>query len=568
MNCEQFIYTSAETVSKTGYQVIAKSKGVSEKIINEINDYLYPAGMDQSKFKESKSLLLLSDNKIAFSQIINIGIGYDGRDYTIYNHTIITSKKEFKEFRNDSRIFEPFFLKDPFRRKRDLPILILSSLRPSPDFTILKDVNPKVLKEIILGLMKNKKIALLEKNNNIISKILSILPPSLRIISFSTLVINPKLQPRYRFVQTHGSDQITFTSGFILLTLKEIISSQRIDITPITERNVDRLIYLIYNNRILLDSLYEDMEIAPEKDFELKFNLIVTYDLFTSSMNEKDKEKYAHEIIEMLDKLDSQTAISYFEKISEYVKEYDKEKYYSEVRLYPVISQYSFSIDVENINKLLRSVSIRDTQYVLKLLSTQQKNQFLKNGNNLIIDAYLTHSYYKDDIIQFFITNSSFQKCIFDIFDRENKLTRTRLNDLYNHIIELTEIYNPKLIIDLLRHLPLELKLKDDVQQFKRMMKTMMITLLSKNVEPDTLHKIIKSSRKIVENMIKISPKTRNYEINKIIYDIIVILIDTITYLKNNSLDYEILDDLNREEKHLEKFKKGLKPTEGKSSYL
>ena len=108
MILEQFVYTAAATRTKTGYQIIARSKGITDDIVSQLNQYVFPLGIDPSEFKESRSLLILKNNKIAFSRIKNIGIGYDGRSDTFYNHTIVMNIKDFKEIDYDTRILENF----------------------------------------------------------------------------------------------------------------------------------------------------------------------------------------------------------------------------------------------------------------------------------------------------------------------------------------------------------------------------------------------------------------------------------------------------------------------------
>jgi len=69
IECDHFIYTSAKTRDKEGYQIVAKSKGISKDIISEFAGYYYPIGTDIEKFDESRSLFFLKKNKIAYSII-------------------------------------------------------------------------------------------------------------------------------------------------------------------------------------------------------------------------------------------------------------------------------------------------------------------------------------------------------------------------------------------------------------------------------------------------------------------------------------------------------------------
>ena len=105
--CEQFIFTSSK-LEEGGYRVIAKSSGITEKILRELEEYVYPIGIEPSKFHDSKSMRIL-ENEIAFIQSKNIGIGQDGRPDTMHSHIIIMNKDDFKKFGNDSRIFNEYY---------------------------------------------------------------------------------------------------------------------------------------------------------------------------------------------------------------------------------------------------------------------------------------------------------------------------------------------------------------------------------------------------------------------------------------------------------------------------
>src|SRR5690242_2564003 len=98
LNVDQFVYTTATLSGKSGYQIIAKSSGITEEMISTLDPYLYPIGIIPSKFKESKSFLVFKKNKkISFSKIRNIGIGHDGRSNTLYNHTLVMDLDDFRQ---------------------------------------------------------------------------------------------------------------------------------------------------------------------------------------------------------------------------------------------------------------------------------------------------------------------------------------------------------------------------------------------------------------------------------------------------------------------------------------
>ena len=63
-NVEQFIYTTASIENKKGYQIVAKSEGITEKIVEELETYAYPVDLDPRKFNESRSLLELENDEL------------------------------------------------------------------------------------------------------------------------------------------------------------------------------------------------------------------------------------------------------------------------------------------------------------------------------------------------------------------------------------------------------------------------------------------------------------------------------------------------------------------------
>ncbi len=48
--CDHFIYTAAKIGSSEGYQIIAKSEGITDEIISQLSKYLYPLGVKVSDF--------------------------------------------------------------------------------------------------------------------------------------------------------------------------------------------------------------------------------------------------------------------------------------------------------------------------------------------------------------------------------------------------------------------------------------------------------------------------------------------------------------------------------------
>lgn len=201
VTCEQFIFTAAKIDTREGYQVTAKSKGISTEIVQNLREYLFPLGIDEEKFQSSKSLIELNKNKIAYSIVKNIGVGYDGRRGTLYNHTFVIAKNNFEQLYNDSRIFDDYFIED-YSKQGELKTVQITPKKIPPKFKILNKLEPNVLKLLLFRLFKKTKIALINTDEiEIIPNLLAMLPPALRVTSFSTLVNDPLRQYRYDVMQ-------------------------------------------------------------------------------------------------------------------------------------------------------------------------------------------------------------------------------------------------------------------------------------------------------------------------------------------------------------------------------
>ena len=225
--CDHFIYTAGKIGINEGYQIIAKTVGITPEIISELEKYLYPLGVKVSNFEESRSLLILPNNKIAYSIVKNIGIGYDGRRGTLYNHTFVMDKNDFEQLYFDSRIFEKYFIKNDSLRGELKPINI-DSTSISPDFRFLKNQDFTLLEEILYRILGRKKVAILKTDELMfLHNILAILPPPLRLIPFSTLVIEPDRQDKFHLIEVPKEIESKIPKSFTIIDPDQISSSIR-----------------------------------------------------------------------------------------------------------------------------------------------------------------------------------------------------------------------------------------------------------------------------------------------------------------------------------------------------
>ncbi len=262
LQCEHFIYTSAKTEKKIGYQVIAKSSGISDNIIVNLEGYLYPLGVNLNEFKESRSLLVLG-KKVAYS-IVKIGIGYDGRRGTIYTHTFVIDKSSYEEIGFDSRIFESYFIRDDSLRGELIPLQIEPRKLP-PDFEILKKLDEGTLGELLHRLLTKNKISLVKTDEVfLLQNLLAVIPPYLRLVSFSTMVVDPQRQYKYDLIQIPQLTTSKLDKNFIIINPKEMpkLSARKNTI----EQSVRTLVDIIMrNDERKLTTIYKDYDTISEQ---------------------------------------------------------------------------------------------------------------------------------------------------------------------------------------------------------------------------------------------------------------------------------------------------------------
>lgn len=205
---EQFAYTPAAIGSRRGYQVVAKSPGISDGILAQMEPYMLPAGAGRG-FSGSKSLLLLRGHLVAYSSVTNVGDGYDGRPDALYNHTLVLSEEGFAGVGYDTRALDCHFAKDPPRGA--LPRISVEGRAPAP---LIQESYRHLVLPVMRALFAGKKAALSYVDDpSFLPNVLAILPPSMRLVPFSTCLPDPKKQPAYRLATYEGRMR-TLPKGF------------------------------------------------------------------------------------------------------------------------------------------------------------------------------------------------------------------------------------------------------------------------------------------------------------------------------------------------------------------
>ena len=205
---EQFAYMPAAIGSRRGYQVVGKSPGISDAILAPMEPYMLPAGAGRG-FSGSKSLLLLRGHLVAYSSVTNVGDGYDGRPDALYNHTLVLSEEGFAGVGYDTRALDSHFARDPPRGA--LPRIRVEGGAPEP---FVQERHRHLVLPVMRALFAGKKAALSDVDDpSFLPNVLAMLPPSMRLVPFSTCLPDPKRQPAYRLAAYEGRMR-TLPGGF------------------------------------------------------------------------------------------------------------------------------------------------------------------------------------------------------------------------------------------------------------------------------------------------------------------------------------------------------------------
>lgn len=213
---EQLVYTTMSSPgTQSGYHVVARSAGITDKIISDLDPYMLPAGIDYRTFKKSKSMVIISHGThVAYSLTRNIGRGPDGRPDAMSNHTLITNVKDFKDLSYDTRNLDRFFTDSVPRTPLLQSVEIAPNTNVPPDRDFVREQTP-LLTRTLHALVRRKKVAVRSScGEKFAQAVLGLLPPSLRLVPFSTCAVDLRRQPAYRFVLLDDSSAPRLPNGY------------------------------------------------------------------------------------------------------------------------------------------------------------------------------------------------------------------------------------------------------------------------------------------------------------------------------------------------------------------
>lgn len=445
LTCDHFIYTSAKTSLNEGYQIVAKSSGISDDMISDLMGYYYPVGLDLEKFNESRSMLVLKGNKIAYSIIKNIGRGYDARKGTLYNHTFVIDKKDFVKIKCNTKLLDKYFIFD-YDIRGNLDKMVIVEEPDQIEFTDLKSMNSNIIQNSLWFLTLKRKVAITIQgtHNDLIQNMLTILPPSLRIIPFSTLVNEPEKQGEFDLIQIPENSVYKLDRSWKVIEPSSDIMGAEDSKRP----DFEYLAHLIQNEDMkTISKIHQSFE-TLNGDANLEKMRFLLFDLLAEQTRDIEKKaRYYLECANAVQKIAPDLMSKYLDRAEKYSKEVKSNELLEQVET----GRFTESLNKSSINvPLLEKIlyNFRDTDsdvrvMFLKKIFKKRKEEIRKKG--LLGEIILSRSLYQEEFLRAFVELKELHPLIFEYFESSSLSARQQLK-LFETFIDLALSYNFLLI--------------------------------------------------------------------------------------------------------------------------
>lgn len=471
ITCDQFIYTSEKTKEQEGYQVIAKTSGVTKDIIDNLTGYLYPIGVDLENFTESHSLRILDNDKVAYSIVKNIGIGYDARRGTLYNHTFVIDKTEFKKLDYDSRIFYNYFIKDTTLRG-EIQKIRIKPIKIQTNFELIRILDMQAI-SLFRFLFLNKKVALLETSEiDLIQNILATLPPSMRLISFSTNVPQPDRQPEYDLIQTPKNMIYKLDKTWKIVDPSEPRQISDHAQKDSINKDFEYLTYLILNkDKKKLLKIYDTFEKLRGEGATNKIRFSIHKDLHDSTNDIKKKGEESYECATMAQNFDFDLSSKFLEKAKKYSMQVKSEELLSKIRT----SELALRVKIEPlglhmIEMVLEDVNEKDPEVrniFLNKIIKMKRNEFREKGYHLLNEVFSSNSYYKEEILRLFVENKFLNSYLIQLIVNSQKERKQKTYSAIRIFARIASLYNFQFLEKLFRILKINLDNSSELNKFQ-----------------------------------------------------------------------------------------------------
>lgn len=394
---EQLVYTTGHFDGSPGYHVKAKSPGISGKTISDLDPYMLPAGIDPKNFKCSRSMVLVRDGaQVAYSLTRNIGCGPDGRPDALSSHTLILDVKNFGDLSYDTRRLDALFT-------NSLPSTpLLPSLEVAPDADIQPDggfvrSEAPLLTRILYAIVREKGVGVRGVSDvRLIQAALGLLPPSLRLVPFSTCAVDTKLQSAYRLVLLGDLPVVSLPKNFAAVDAKSRLPHSDADL----ERTVRYIVAMASIEDPHLEALHVDFETVAVLPPRERLKVLTAVLRMAQSDVPPDEDPNAQMLANSLAKLDSAACGDILSGPGMRMKWRRRsllEELITTRRAHHHISDYAPTrASVERLMCQAKSPGRRD---LLQALYQSKKPEMDGNIEQLLGD--FAYSYYREDFFQF-----------------------------------------------------------------------------------------------------------------------------------------------------------------------
>lgn len=464
---DQLVYTACMTSKKRGYQVISQSEGISKDVILSMNLYFLPAGIGLGEFKSSKSMRILPCGKVAYSNIKNVGVGFDGRPDTLYNHTVVMSVEDFAKIGYDSTLLNLFYLEHAV--PGDLPTIDMEesiSLLSIEDF---KEARPLVRQ--FLGYLFSKTRILISGTDDerTIQCLLKTAPPSARLVSFSTFVRDPRQRSGYDVILDAGTGKNLSSKQYRVLPLEPCLTYEDQDEF---DEMLDYLVGMFdMESRQQIEQVYSGFEEMVGTDMRTRIIALICMSKMEVSHNVEDLHRLTLIITKQIKQFESNVAYKLTKRLRDCV---DKETYINYMAPIEIgwveENMPKYQVTIESIEKIFDGLSYKDTESMQCLLDgfyRIKKDEFHNSAFSILEKC--GEFYFDQELCRFFVSNKGLHdELIRFLVGTANHHAKTTL---FETVIPITTEDNPEFLIELMMNHPYNMTNVCEVVKFQDMLK-------------------------------------------------------------------------------------------------
>ena len=397
-------------------------------MLAQMDAYMLPAGAGRN-FTHSKSLLLLRDNLVAYSNITNIGDGYDGRPDALYNHTLVLSRESFASVRFDTRVLDKYFITEP--PHGTLPRIDVEGSAPVPRLSRkLQHLAFPVLRALFL----EQNVAISGVNDpSFLPDILVMLPPSMRMLPFCTYLPKPAQQPAYRLV-AYDEHMRSLPPSFVHVGSSSVAYAGGDDLD-------DAVMFLIARvasghkpaNEVF--SEFDQMTSNSPRD-----KLVLLSKLFGVSSSPRLQARQADAVMRMLRKFDAETQSRLMRRIAPFLDRKSRDTV--------LHTELDKKITAKSVESLLDGVAGHKKRRVLNAVYGARGRDFEKSADRLL--GGILDSPHAPDVCSFFVSTEGLHPSLLKFLSGKTRASPKRRRRLLDLVLPAAIKDNPKLVPEIL----------------------------------------------------------------------------------------------------------------------